>query len=203
MPDKKKCIILDTDDVLLDYTPAIGKFAERHYNAVMTSVLPDETGYHKWLNCTVRDIDNIVEHFNERSWEFGTIPVIEKAARNVLELSHILRHDTDLVIVSKCGSKGHAVPLRHVNLYNAFGDIFSAVHILEYSESKKETFRKLQSSYDVRAVVDDNIKNLDDAIELDIPAYMFIREQNRVYSSQYTSFDNWDDLKDELIKSCR
>lgn len=201
MTNKKKCIILDTDDVLLDYTPAFGIFSAKHYNCVPVSELPFETGYDVWLNVTSREIDRYVEHFNEQSWEFGTLKPIQNAIECVQFLSGM--KDTDLVVVSKCGTRGHAVPLRNANLVNVFGDVFKSVHIIEYWESKYATFQMLQDIYDVRAVVDDNIHNIDDAVKLGIPAFLFERVQNKALSEPYTTYATWDELTTRLIKQCK
>lgn len=195
---KRKCVVLDTDDVLLDYTPMFGKFVQKHYNIQPQSVLPTSEGYAEWLQCSDRDIDNFVEHFNESAWEFGTLPPIQNSVQCLKDL-----HSTGaaLVVVSKCGRNGHAIPLRKANLYNVFGDVFSDIHILQYCESKTETFRKLSEVYNVRAVLDDNTQNIDDALKLKLPSFLFIREQNADSAHKYNSFRDWNEMKNEVMKN--
>lgn len=197
---KKKLVILDCDDVLLDYIGGFKNFVLNHYN-IETKGMPEDYTLYEWLGISQPLAISIMKHFNENSYEFGllkpldcdTVPLMNK-----LYQSH--NNDTDFVVVTKCGSLGHSSVLRIVNLKYTFGDIFKNIIILETNESKKNTFKMFMNEYDDITVVDDYKPNIDTAHELGIKTFFMKREHNVKFmdNPKYNFVENWKELYHKL-----
>lgn len=198
---KRKAIILDCDDILLDYIQGIKKFAEKHYD-IKTTGLPNEYDLSSWFG-TTRDVTySIMEHFNYQSYEFGLLEPIQGAVPYVQWLIKKYGDSTDFIIVTKSGFEGHAKVLREVNLHNVFGDVFTSIIMIAPSESKRPVLKKLMKSYDVRAFVDDNIDNVKVGIDLGINTLMLWRSHNDSfkYDQCYTTWSDMSEQIDKLLK---
>lgn len=199
---KKKCAVWDCDEVLLDHIGGLYNFVKEHYDIHPSTPYPDSYDLSEWLGgITQVEVQEIIKHFNQNSYEFGLLEPLEY---NTVSVMHELREkfpDVHFVVLTKSGTKGHGEVLRKVNLLNAFGEIFDEIIIIEMFESKKAALQKLQSQYNVRFVVDDYIKNIDTAIELEIPAIMLNASHNVEYKNNHFGFEyinNWSELRLKL-----
>ncbi|WNA16064.1 hypothetical protein XaC1_421 [Xanthomonas phage XaC1] len=203
---KRNCIIFDCDDILLDYMEGLKKFVEKHYDIYPAGYSTDYV-LNEWLGVDEYTCQEIINHFNHNSYEFGLLKQLEDGLSTELLIlyNHAKKHDTDLVVLTKSGKKGHGEVLRKVNLMNTFGDIFSEIIIIETNETKRASLLKLKSKYNVLCFVDDYVGNIDDGIKCGINSVLIERHHNVKHKGkeQYVFFKDWELLIDylyELIK---
>lgn len=192
----KNVVILDADDVLLSYTEALHAFLRKHYNIVPPNALPSHLGYAEWLQRTEKEVDNFVMHFNERSWEFGTIGAMPGAKEAI---DAFIENNIELIVVTKCGTGGSAQPLRRACLVNHFGDVFTDIKILEYHESKREAFRQIRDTYNVLGVVDDNVDNIKTSLSLGLPSILFWSTQNAEHADDFETVWTWETAQKVIL----
>lgn len=199
---KKKCAVWDCDEVLLDHIGGLYWFVKDHYDIHPTSQYPVSYDLRAWLGgITSVEVQEIIKHFNQNSYEFGLLEPLE---HNTVQIMQELRDkfpDVHFAVLTKSGTRGHGEVLRKVNLMNAFGSLFDDIIIVEMQESKKAALQKLQNQYDVKFLVDDYIKNIETAMDLDIPAVMMRSSHNLDYKNNHEGFkycNNWADLRLEI-----
>lgn len=199
---KENLVILDCDDVLLNYIDGFGKFVKEHYGIEPVGK-PTEYDLAGWINAEPVQIREMMKHFNERSYQFGLLEAIDEyAVERVNALIQKYKNKVKFMIVTKCGSAGHGEVLRKVNVINVFGDVFDDIIILEHFESKKGTFNKLKRTYNIITVVDDYIGNIDVANEIGISTLVMKRDHNCrfIEKNKYDFVDNWDEAYNILDK---
>lgn len=194
---KRKLVVLDCDDVLLDYIGSVSAFAKKHYD-IETVGLPSQYELSNWLGTTPEMAVKILEHFNYHSYEFGLLPALDDSTVSFVQ-KLIKEHsdDTDFIIVTKSGNEGHAEVLRKVNLHNVFGDVFTSIIMISPHESKKHVLKKLMKSYEIVCFVDDNIDNVKIGVELGITTLMVERSHNLSFSYD-KKFKEWNGLYNEI-----
>ena len=195
--NKQDCLVFDCDEVLLNHLGAFHSFIFEHYNITPNTEYPVEYNLGSWFDVSNTEINEMIKHFNERSYRFG---LLEPLQHNTVEVMHELRREfpnNKIVVLTKSGTGGHGEVLRKVNLINVFGYIFDDIIIIEMYESKKGALYQLQQKYNVKFLVDDYIKNIKDAMQLGIRGIMLKSTYNEIYSSS-TEFDyvnNWSELR--------
>lgn len=199
---KKKALLIDTDDVLLDYAQGVTKFAKSQYGLDPVSEVISYD-LEKSFNISSVMVEHLLNHFNTNSYKFGLIPVIDSYVKIAMIQLRRNYPDVDLIVVTKCGTLSLTVALRKVNLANEFGDgTFDDIYFLEPSESKFQVFEKLKKRYDIVAVVDDYIGNIKDAQRLNLNTIVYERNHNVHFKDdpKYTFFSNWEDIYKHIEK---
>lgn len=203
---KKDCLVFDCDEVLLDHLSGLREFAKKHYNIETTTLFPHTYELGEWLGCEQDKVQDIINHFNQRSYEFGLLQSVESSTVHHMRDIRKKYSSAHIVVLTKSGTFGHGEVLRKVNLINTFGsDVFDEIIIIEMYESKKGALYKLQKKYNVKFLVDDYIKNIETAKELNIPGIMFATYHNLEYSNStdFVYANNWSVLPniiDEFMK---
>lgn len=195
--NKPDCLVFDCDEVLLDHLGAFCSFVKEHYNITPSTERPSEYDLCEWLNVSQTEVNEMLKHFNERSYQFGLLKPLEyNTVSTMLELREKYP-DKKFIVLTKSGTMGHGEVLRKVNLTNVFGKIFDEIIIIEMYESKKGALYRLQQKYNVKFLVDDYIKNIKDAMELGIKGIMIKAEHNTsfCFNNDFDYVNDWHDLR--------
>lgn len=198
---KRKGIIIDYDDVLVDYCKGIVSYAISHYGLKVQHE-PNSYNLHKTFGVQENLIENILHNFNNNSYQFGLLETIDEYAKGSIWMLKNHHPEVDLFIVTKCGNSSITVALRKVNAINLFGDVFEDILFLNPNESKAAAFKKLQKTHDIVCVIDDHLDNINTAIECGIDAIVYERNHNvqYKYDHRYTYAQSWIDVYHELDK---
>lgn len=158
MRTRKEAIVMDVDQVLLDYYSRLREYVNKKYGRRIEG-LPDNWDMTEWLQCRDKGemLDLIVEF--SQSYEFGTLDAFPGAD---VVLHELLREGYTLVCLTACGHYDVTKALRKANLFHRFGDIFEEIHFVGFTESKSESMTKIEDEYDVIAFVDDKPDNIED-----------------------------------------
>lgn len=144
-------VILDCDDVLLDWMGGFRAFVEK-----ITGVVPDPAGPNswemgEWLGMPDDIIFELIRNFNA-SPDFGQLDARFDA---LLTLPAFHRMGHKLTVLTSCSDDPITVQRRRENLHAHFGDIFQQVICMPLRESKKNWLNILE-----RGIwVEDNYKN--------------------------------------------
>lgn len=153
-------IVMDVDQVLLDYASRLREFVNaKHGKVIIGHSL--EWDLTEWLQ--VEDpceTQPILEEFS-RSYEFGTLDAFPGAD---VVLHNLLRSGYRLIALTACGTNPLTMALRKVNMFHRFGDIFEQVHFVEFTDSKSDKLLDIGKSYDIKVFIDDKPQNILDAI---------------------------------------
>ncbi len=193
---KRKAIVFDCDDILLDYMKGIKAFLKLHYN-INPPGLPDDYVLSSWAGVSDAEMIKIIAHYNEQSYEFGLLEPVHHRTVDLMKVLHsVARGQVDFIVLTKSGTLGHGEVLRKVNLFNTFGDIFKEIIIIEKYESKKGSILKIQQNYDILCFVDDYVKNIDDAESCQVNSVILERTHNIKHkeSGKYTFKKDWIEL---------
>lgn len=193
---KKKAIVFDCDDILLDYMNGIKTFLDVHYN-IKPDGLPTDYVLNDWAGVSGNKMMKIISHYNEKSFEFGLLKPVHHRTVELMQVLHrVARGQIDFIILTKSGTMGHGEVLRKVNLMNVFGDIFKDIIIIEKYESKKGSILKIQQDYDILCFIDDYVKNIDDAVSCGVNSVVLERAHNVKHkeSGKYTFMKDWIEL---------
>lgn len=156
---RKEAIVMDVDQVLLDYYSRLREFANKTYGKNIVG-LPEDWDMTPWLQCeTKEEMIELMTEFSE-SWEFGTLDAFPGAD---VVLHELLREGYALICLTACGSHEVTAALRKANLFHRFGDIFEEIHFVELTEGKAEKLLAIGDKYDIIAFIDDKAENIEDA----------------------------------------
>lgn len=193
---KKKAVILDCDEILLNHLGGFKKYVEKYYD-IETVGEPMQYNLQDWLQCDGEQVMDLLKNFNFYSVEFGLLEPMD--IHTVPAMLELRRENPDVafIVVTKSGTFGHGEVLRKVNLINVFGDIFDDIIILENYQSKRSTYTKLKEQYDIVSVVDDHLANIDvaqslgletlvlkcshNADSVDDPRYQFVNDWGQMF----------------------
>lgn len=155
-----EAIVMDVDQVLLDYASRLREFVNKRDGKFITGHSPswDLT---EWLQLDSKEEMMATLYEFSESYQFGTLDAFPGADVNLHEL---LREGYKLVCLTACGSSDVTMALRMVNLFHRFGDIFEEIHFVEFTDSKTEKLIDISERYDIVAFIDDKPENIQDAI---------------------------------------
>lgn len=158
MRTRKEAIVMDVDQVLLDYYARLREYVNKKYGRQIVG-LPEDWDMTPWLQCKDKsEMLDIMMEFSQ-SFEFGTLDAFPGAD---VVLHELLREGYALVCLTACGSHEVTQALRKANLFHRFGDIFDEIHFVGLTEGKSEKMALIEDKYDVIAFVDDKPANIED-----------------------------------------
>lgn len=201
---KRKAIIFDVDEILLDHLGGFRDWLKKKHGIITKSDYPSEYDLTNWMG--VEDQKEVVKYlkeFNETSWEFG---VLQPQHESVKSFMCALRHtfpDAVFAALTKSGTMGHGEVLRRANLAHVYPNILDEVHIVEMYESKRGALHKLQTKYNVVALIDDYIDNIETAVEMGIRGIMLNCPHNEQYSKRedFHYAGNWASIIHEICNA--
>lgn len=165
-------VLLDCDDVLLDYLPGIMAFARKKG----LDPNPDGPGQYditQWLGITPDASRTLIREFNEGvETGFGDLPAIPGAIEGVATLR---RAGYRLRIISSFSDKPASIRVREDNLARVFGEgAFEGMDVLALGSRKKEALARHPRSH----FVDDLVKHAIDAAELGHTSFLMRAHHN-------------------------
>lgn len=195
----QEAFLFDVDDLLLDYTYALGDFARVKYGK---DVVGRNTDYNlcEWLKSTPEEVEEIIEHFNYNSFEFGEIKPVDGFVVGRMNVLRAKYPDAKFIVVTKCGDKGSGGIVRNLNLRNVFGThMFDEVIIIDPYASKLPVYTKLNAMYDVITVLDDHLRNIDAANKVGLHALVLRRSHNTdKQKPKYNYVDDWYEMYEAI-----
>lgn len=198
---KRKAIVFDVDEIMLDHLGGFRDWLKKKHGIICKSDYPSEYDLTEWMG--VEDQKEVVKYlkeFNETAWEFGVLqPQYECVKAYMCALRHTFP-DAVFAALTKSGTMGHGEVLRRANLEHVYPNILDEVHIVEMYESKRGALHKLQAKYDVVALVDDYIENIETAVNMGIRGIMLQCPHNQQYKDRedFHYAENWAGVIHEL-----
>lgn len=193
-------ILLDCDDVLLDWIGGFRTYASARLNRAVVGD-PDSWHMGEWLGTSDAVAFELVEEFNS-SPGFGNLGPVDGAVEVVRQWSILLGPLSGLRmhVVTSCSSRKEVVAMRRANLERVFGkDTFDSVHCLDLGESKA---RVLQAWPEGTIWVEDNYKNAVLGADLGHKTFVRRRPHNAEYQALHdprlTWFETWNELEEYI-----
>ena len=184
-----EAVVMDVDQVLLDYYARLREWVNTKYNLGMEG-LPDYWDMSEWMGVSKDEAMDLMWEFST-SYEFGTLDSFPGAD---VVLHSLMRDGYKLICVTACGKDAITVALRKANLFHRFGDIFTEVHFVEFTESKVDTMLDIASRYDIVAFIDDKPQNIEEVYDSGCAGKVVLmkaphnREWRKVNNLAYTAF---------------
>lgn len=142
----QKLILTDVDEVILQWTKGFTDFLHTHHDIIPDRIRDDHHVY-KWLEIHQDHAYDLVMEFNS-SHHFAALQPFDGAAK-ILPKMH--REGWKFVAVTSCSSDSIIAQMRRDNLHKFFGDIFTEIHCLDFSDDKGDVL----SSYPKTIWVED------------------------------------------------
>lgn len=192
---KKRAVILDCDEVLLNWPQAFVNFHNIYHN---TNVQygPYFEAIENLFQVEHRNLDPIMRQFNV-SDEFGKLDAMPGARMFVnwlVEFNKQQENNNDRIsvfLITKCGTSEQTQKLREKNLLELFGDEFEYdITYLDIHESKKDKLAEIHSDYQTLCFVDDYTSNCDVGHAIGIPTYA-IRTYHNEHLEEKKTWLRW------------
>lgn len=143
-------IILDCDDVLMDWIGGFWDFCEEKTGKKLDRRGPMGWCMSSWIGVTPEQAMDFVREFNG-SDRFGDL----HATPGSVEFLKTLADNNELHVITSCSSDPRTVALREHNLKSVFGDVFSSITCLDLGTPKSAELEKHADSI----WVEDNVRN--------------------------------------------
>jgi 5'(3')-deoxyribonucleotidase len=184
-------IILDCDDVLLDWVGGFWEFCEEKTGNRLDRRGPMGWCMASWVGVSPEQSVGFVKEFNASSL-FGQLHATPGAQETMKEIASA----NELHVITSCSSAPAVVELRTHNLKEAFGDIFSSITCLDLGTPKTAELMKHPSS----VWVEDNVGNA--VIGANLGHDTFVRrvqhnrlqEVNKDCLGKVTWFTDWTEI---------
>ena len=153
--------VMDVDQVLLDYASGLREFVNRRDGKAIQghSLTWDVT---EWLQLASSEEAQATINEFARTYEFNPLDAMPGADK---VLHSLMREGYSLIALTACGTDPVIQNLRVGNLIHRFGEIFSEIHFVEYTDSKADKLLDIAERYDIVAFIDDKPENLEDALQ--------------------------------------
>lgn len=189
-----KRILLDCDDVLLNWLGGFRGHMEGLLKRDLCEHGPQDWEMHNWLGIKKDAVWPHIEAFNA-SPAFSHLEPVEGAIDAMNRLQGNALH-----VITSCSSDQATWDMRYKNLRDHFGPIFQSLTCLDLGKSKKEVL----AAYGEDAVwVEDNYKNAMLGVELGQRVYMRRTSHNGQFEAEsdmrITWFSHWGELNLESL----
>lgn len=149
--NKNLHILLDCDDVLLDWIGGFRAYVHAAEGVIPTAPAPSSWDMSEWLGLTSERTVELIQEFNSHHW-FGHLEARADALRCVAALKNMGHR---LTVLTSCSDDPAIVGRRRRNLERAFGNVFEAIICLPLGQSKAPWLGILEKGI----WVEDNYKN--------------------------------------------
>lgn len=177
----KPIIVLDCDDVLLDWREGFMRWMKTLRGIELDPNGPRSWNMDKWVGEPAMPF---VVDFN-KSMTFANLKPMYDARKAVASL---YAAGYKLHVVTSCGaSSSLTARWRERNLDACFGDVFSSLTCLDMGQSKQEALKalKLINPLANPVYVEDNIDHANAAADLGYETYMVRRRHNTSFEGQH------------------
>lgn len=191
-----KQIILDCDDVLLNWIGGFRKYAAARLEYDVIGE-PQSWSMGDWLGTSNEVAFELVEEFNASDY-FGNLEAVEGAVEAIRKIN--VNVENRLHVITSCSSDAATVAMRRSNLSQVFTQwTFDSMHCLDLGQKKTKI---LQAFAPGSIWVEDNYKNALMGAELGLRTFIRKRPHNAEYQELHddrlTWFDHWSELGDIL-----
>ncbi len=162
-------IVLDCDDVLLDWLGGFRNWASEHLGRKIEG-MPDDWHMETWLGVTEDVCVEMIREHNA-SEAFGNLKAVPGARKVVNRWARFY----NLHVVTSCSSDPQTVRMRKDNLHREFGDVFDAIHCLDLGQPKDKL---LQAFRPGSTWIEDNYKNAMLGAKVGLQPFMRERPHN-------------------------
>ena len=180
----KKYILLDVDDVLLDWFSGFNRYVTHlGYKA------NGDTSYDlsKRYGTTKKEMERIIKRYN-KSWEFGTLDPLPHSQESLKKLK---KKNYTFVAITSCSTDPATIALRKSNLYWVFGDVFEAVHCINLGESKETHLADYKPSW----WIEDKAENAESGLKYGHRPILMSQPSNKNYNNkEIPKFDSWREI---------
>jgi len=174
---RDRLLIIDVDDVLLDWTSSFGKFITEHYG--YKGVPLGENPKRLWdiLNTDKETVIKIMKEHNNSSY-FGELEYFKDS-----KLFNEPNNFDKVVCVTSCGTEPEVQLARTKNLNNLFPGFIDEITFLPYFSEKSKEFTKIvleHKDYEI-FLLDDNVADVEFALTKGVLATVY---KSSFYSSK-------------------
>lgn len=190
----KRQILVDVDGVLLSWAIGFMTFMKNAYD--MDLDIKDHVfDIHKWIGWEKEVTRDIIDEFNERSWEFGCLPPYLDSQEYVAKLAD---DGYRFVAITSCSSNPQTVALRKANLYHIFGDVFDDVHCVPLFQSKDTHLADYRPTF----WIEDTPANAESGLKFGHKPLLVDRKASEGYAHpEITRVQNWEEIYDIIMIS--
>lgn len=196
-PSKPRALILDVDEVLLDWPRGFVDFFNLTHDTKHV-YRPYYECVSNLLGFTREELFTLLTQFN-LSMDFSTLKPI-KGAKNFIEMIKVYNQLSEdpikIFMVTKCGNAPITQELRKKNLKSVFGDFDYEIVFLNTTDSKLDELKRINEENDVLMFIDDFTSNCDKGIEAGVPTYA-IKAYHNEHLVDRKAYLNWvEDMHD-------
>lgn len=182
-------ILLDCDDVLLDWVSSFRRFCAVRHGVKFARAEPCDWSMSEWLGVSDDEALLLVKRFN-RSSDFEYLMPVEGAAEVVLDLAL----DHELHVVTSCSSDAITTAARKRNLMRHFGPVFDSVTCLDLGAPKAPVL----AQFDAGVWIEDNYRHAVAGVEAGHRTFMRRRPHNVAQEAtshpEITWFTEWSEV---------
>lgn len=177
-------VLLDCDDVLLDWLGGFADFAAERLNRPIEHD-PHDWDMSEWLGVNVDVVCELISEFNA-SPAFGDLKAVD-GSRDVIHT--MLSDGCRLHVITSCSSARSTVEMRRANLEREFGvGTFDSIHCLDLGQSKQTI---LQAWKPGALWIEDNYKNALMGLEAGHDVLIRERAHNKQYQELHEDRVGW------------
>jgi len=166
----KKILIIDIDDVLLDWTKSFDQFIRDKY--AYNGIYLGDNSQRLWevLKIDRTDIDKVMKEHSELD-RFKNLNYY-KDAEELMNYSHLFNK---IISVTSCGTTENIIMKRNFNIRSKFGVHINDIIYLDFLNHKDEAIKKIiKNNQDAEIyMVDDNVDDIKNAILFGVKAYVY------------------------------
>lgn len=190
-------VILDVDDVLLDWSTGFRTYVSWKYQAKPVKDQPDSWHLSEYFGVSSEVVHQWVRDFNSSS-HFSLLAVLPGAQHAIAEF---VKGDHPLIAVSSCWGNMYTPILRQTNLLHHFGNAFSEIICLPLGADKQPCL----TGIDEGVWVEDNYTNALAGHQVGHKTFMMRRSHNRSLESgsipEIEWIDSWKPVIDYVRES--
>lgn len=180
-------IILDCDDVLLDWCRGFRSWLFYAHGITPVRDAPQEWDLSAWLGLTAKRTFELVSAFNDTP-NFGRLSALPEAVSAIQALKGF---GHTLSVLTSCSDSAYAVAARQRNLQSEFGDVFDRVICLPLGQSKADWLGVMRPA----VWIEDNYKHALAGANAGHRSYVMRRSHNRAdemtSDRRVTWLDDW------------
>jgi FMN phosphatase YigB (HAD superfamily) len=198
----KPVIITDVDGVLLDFLMAFAIYLEEE-NYCINHIKPliNTNKYMTFEDMINVDCERKIEEIKNKFFQSDRISKFPVFQNESIEHLKTLNKYFDIICVTCIGRGNEIHNHRLQNLKEIYGDIFLSVHCINFGESKEDTLRYLRNRHNVVSYIDDNLKHIQESLNVGIKPILFQRGYaGKIKNDLYDVYDCWNDMYNHLIR---
>ena len=187
---QSKILLIDVDDCSIEWRPSFKKFAELQLNKELSAV-SKEFYLNNWLGLSEKDTRELVNDFNDYHEDFENLPSYRKSEIYLPKIKTDLGYN--ISVITACSDKPETKVRRTKNLVNLFGDIFTDIHCVKDSPSKKGILEKYNPTF----WIDDHYGNARMGANLGHKSYLIRQPYNIHYEKidkEINFIDDWEQI---------